>query len=519
MKRFLTMLLSFMLLFSTSVQAELILEYDGEEHIYEGNIYELYVNGEAVKTPLAPIIFNDRALVPIREIMEALGAQVEYYEETLGIYISREDTHILMAVGKNEVTVNGEDTNIPDGVVPKLIAPKGEFAKTMVPVRFISETLGFLVDFKDGKILISEPEEQPEKEPEEKPSEETKEEQEPIIPVTLQSVHCKQTGKTVKISVVSDEPIREYTQPILTEAGVLYLDIKGAFSVLPSQMEVRKGAVKSVRVGLHEEYVRIALDTEKMQDYQVRLSEDKKTLMIETLKKTEQTKEKIVVIDAGHGDHDGGTSKTYDDILYKEKDIALAIALQTAEILRENDVRVEMTRDDDSFLALTERSAFANELDAALFCSIHINSADSPAANGVEVFYSKTNNGTDYGLTSAEVAQKVLDNFLENTGARNRKVKTEQHVVTRTSIMPAVLVEVGFLSNEEEFRKMIDPEYQYLAAAGIATGIKQSLTEITVPVGGKITETDAKDLGDLLKQVKETTAKAVAEEIEEVEEE
>ena len=117
------------------------LEYDSGVHSYTGNLYDLFVDGKQVSTPLEPIIFNDRALVPVREVMEAMGAAVDYKDGN--ITITQHGISILMQIGNSTVTVSGEKKTIPDNVAPKLIAKQGESAKTMVPVRFISETLGY----------------------------------------------------------------------------------------------------------------------------------------------------------------------------------------------------------------------------------------------------------------------------------------------------------------------------------------------------------------------------------------
>lgn len=139
----------------SSVNA-MVLEYDGRLHEYDGSIYDLIVNNELLNPPLAPIIFNDRALVPVREIFEELGAEVDYNMDTRTVEISRADIDIIMTINDNVAYINGEPTVIPDGIAPKLISEFGGETKTMVPVRFISESIGLSVDFdfEHGAILI-----------------------------------------------------------------------------------------------------------------------------------------------------------------------------------------------------------------------------------------------------------------------------------------------------------------------------------------------------------------------------
>ncbi len=455
--------------------AAMLLEYDDGVHEYSGSVYKLYVNGKSIETPLEPIIFNDRALVPVREVFEAAGAKVNYNGETKGIYIEGNGIRLNMKIGSDKLSVNGEEKTFLDGVAPKLISKKGESAKTMVPVRFISETLGYEVNFTGSAIEINT----------EKQA------------VVLSDVYCKRSGDAVMISIKSNAEMKSVSKAEKTSSGVVYVDIKNSESKLPGSINVNKAAVKKIRVGVHDDYVRIALDTENLKSFSSKLSADKKTLMITTVKKAEQTaeKEKIVVIDAGHGGSDGGAGRDFDGEYKKEKDINLAVALKTVDILRSNGVKVEMTRTGDTYPTLTERSDYANSLDAAVFVSIHSNSASSESPNGIEVYYSEQNNSADYGTTSKELAGKILSALIAQTGAKNRKVKAENHVVTRTSQMPACLVEIGFITNDAEMRNLLNPDYQYKLASGVAEGIIKCLPKITVPSGDNANFTE-NDLGD-----------------------
>ena len=173
--------------------------------------------------------------------------------------------------------------------------------------------------------------------------------------------------------------------------------------------------------------------------------------------------------------------KEYSKMYPSKKDINLAVTKQVEKILTSNGVKVKLTRTGDTYPQLEERSAFANELNAAIFVSIHSNSATVESANGIEVFYASKNNSNDYGVKSQELADKILTAMITHTKANNRKVKTENHLVTRTSVMPAALVELGFVSNKAELKNLLDEEYQYSLASGIAEGIMKCLPKITIP--------------------------------------
>ena len=199
MKRILAFLFIFLLTAAAASAASLTLEYDGGTHVYNGNVYALSVNGTRLYPSLEPIIFNNRALVPLRDVFEAAGAKVNYNNSSRGIYIEGNGVRLLMQIGSDTVTINGKQQKFPDGIAPKLIAKKGASAKTMVPVRFISETLGYSVDFNGSSININTSYHAP----------------------TLNSIYCRQSGSSVVISVTADRAIGSVSEPNITPGGVL----------------------------------------------------------------------------------------------------------------------------------------------------------------------------------------------------------------------------------------------------------------------------------------------------------
>lgn len=499
LKRVFALLLAFMLL-AANAQAAMLLEYDGEQHNYTGAVYKLYVNGKAVSTPLAPIIFNDRALVPVREVFEAMGASVDYAPSSREITVSMTGKTVLLQINSQYAYVNGERKTLTDGVVPKLIAKAGESAKTMIPVRFASENLGMVVNFDaaNGAIRISDPSVYTE----------------PVAPApstpsaTVNSVNTSYSSDGVVITVGLSARAERFGELVMLDSGVLYCDIYGAdYSV--SNKTVDAGAVKAIRFGQHDGYARVAIDTAGATGYYKKVSSDMKTLTITVsgdgsaatpppaptptpaptvtpaatpTPEAHLTGEKIVVIDAGHGGTDPGASSTHDGVKYVEKNLNLTVAKKVRDILTANGVRVEMTRSGDTYPTLWERSALANKLGASMFVSIHSNAIENRAdVNGIMVFYSNTNNGTRYGLTSKKLATDIYKNMISYTNADERGVKTEQHVVTRTSEMPAVLVEMGFLTNAVEAANMANGGYQDKLASAIADAILADLPSVKIP--------------------------------------
>lgn len=177
----------------------------------------------------------------------------------------------------------------------------------------------------------------------------------------------------------------------------------------------------------------------------------------------------LVVLDPGHGGEADGAS--YSGV--KEKDLNLLIAAQAARLLEEAGVTVVMTRTDDSYVDLYERTDLANGLGADLFVSIHCNaSVEHDDATGIYTCaYSEDTNGW-------RLAQLLHQTMRQATGADDFGVEARPNLaVLRTSLMPASLVECGFMSTESELDMLVRPDYQAKLAQGIADGILAYLAQ------------------------------------------
>ena len=168
-----------------------------------------------------------------------------------------------------------------------------------------------------------------------------------------------------------------------------------------------------------------------------------------------------IIIDPGHGGKDPGTIGIGG---VQEKDIILPISLDVAEILRKQDIEVILTRDSDNFISLQGRTDMANDLNADLFVSIHANAINlsRPDVNGLETYYYKS------GRRLAEV---IHWSILNGVKIDNRNIRRARFYVLRHSNMPAVLVEVGFLTGAVDSSNLKDPNYRRQMAEAIARGI------------------------------------------------
>ena len=171
----------------------------------------------------------------------------------------------------------------------------------------------------------------------------------------------------------------------------------------------------------------------------------------------------LVVLDPGHGGVYNGAE--YGGV--KEKDLNLAIAARTAELLEEAGVTVRMTRTSDLDVDLYARSGLANTLGADLLVSVHCN-ANVDHDDALGVYTCAYSQGTE----SWRLAETLRETMLEATGAADFGMEERPNLaVLRTSLVPAALVECGFMSTPSELALLVQPEYQAKLARGIADGV------------------------------------------------
>jgi len=175
----------------------------------------------------------------------------------------------------------------------------------------------------------------------------------------------------------------------------------------------------------------------------------------------------LVMIDAGHGGADVGATRNGNH----EKDITLAMSLQLGRFLQQMGYAVAYTRTEDIEIDLEPRVAMADNANASVFVSIHVNSLDASSSevNGVETYHAP---GSSLGSSFANLVQQQI---IASTGANDRGVRSARfYVVTKTS-MPAILVETGFITSPSESSKLLNPIYQGKMAEAIAIGVDQFL--------------------------------------------
>lgn len=223
-------------------------------------------------------------------------------------------------------------------------------------------------------------------------------------------------------------------------------------------------AIDSVHISYVANSTLITVKTSKLQGYKI---SEKDGYLIVQIGDPRKIYKNIVVLDAGHGGKDHGATNRGT----KEKNINFQIIYTLAKQLfdsPESNVKAYWSRHDDTFISLSERACFASQVGADLFVSLHMNSAFRRSANGMEVYYSIDNNKTmSTGLSSRILAHRMHYRLNYDLSIPSRGVKKAGFYVIKHNTVPAILVELGFLSGTHDYSKLISSSYQKQAAQSI----------------------------------------------------
>ncbi|MCI8630687.1 MAG: hypothetical protein HFG67_00240 [Firmicutes bacterium] len=392
----------------------------------------LALDGAAVKTAekdVPPVIITPsgetagRTLVPARALFEAMGAEVKWINETQSVEITRNDLKVTLIIGSQTAIVNTEVKTLD---VPALIIDHDDdyYGSTMIPVRFAAEALGCDVKWEDSTrtVAVTSPEN---------------------INSGNQNPNRGDTGN------------RE-------EPGGNTNDIVSAGN-------------QTGNTGTPTGNGTVIIDGFEFPEY------DMNSLPLPS----ENAKTKLVAIDIGHGGRDAGSTghKGQADAI-DEKDLTLAVGLAVRDYLKSAGIPVYMIRETDEYIEVKEHAYMANNAGAELFVSIHINSSEYEAPNGTETHYytKKDEEGRSeyelYGIGSAEVAKTIQKEMIKALGTVNRGTKSSPElIVLNRTVMPAVLIEGAFLSNEKDFSMMKTQEFTERYGFACAKAIINSLNE------------------------------------------
>ena len=188
-----------------------------------------------------------------------------------------------------------------------------------------------------------------------------------------------------------------------------------------------------------------------------------------------QKRKAVIIIDPGHGGKDSGAIRIGG---HKEKELVLEVALKMLKwnkILLNNRYDIYLTRYTDTLISLSDRAKLAGVLRADLFISLHGNDANNPKAKGIEVFvHSSVKGKRENGKLAIKIATNIIKQLNEKLGYRSRGLKKANFQVLRQTIStcPSVLVELGFLSNQDDADYITKKESINAVALAILMSIK-----------------------------------------------
>lgn len=554
---------AFSLITATALAAEMNLIYDEVYHYYNEDDVFLEINGTPIETEeMPPVVIKDKTLVPVREVFEALGADVSWLNDTQQTKITYNGSEVLFTVGSPVVYMGRSKYAIPEtDPAPMIINDK-----TMVPIRIVATLLGFDVNWDKSRrtVMLTDEDYTP-------PAQDSPSESVSGSTGSVSKPENKPTGNTGSTSKPENKPTGNtdsnsgesviskifctksadgadliylaYTNPTnpviarYESPNRVVMDFDGAVFTADASVDFDGTFVKSVRGANHDDKSRIVLDIKSTQPnielmrsstgivIIVRMAVLKPSTKIgdlvngqiyvaPKLSEVDSSSENTVpdssennsssgsdrvdldtsgtvdtttnrsfdfssiIIDPGHGGHDSGALGGS----IKESNVNLAISLKVAEKLQNAGYNVIMTRSGDTYPTLQDRVDIASEKTngtiPAIFVSIHCNSFENPSTNGTQVYYHPD---SKYGTI---LAQNIYNANVAQTSLRPAQIHDGSHLfVIRKTLQPAALVETGFISNYSDREYISSSAGQEALANGIFTGIVQTLEQMKADKG------------------------------------
>ena len=396
------------------------------------------INEDSLKTDYSPYIKEGRTFVPIREITEKLGADVKWNGKDKSIKITLNGDVINMQIDNSKVTVNDKKIELDRAQAPQLALyskPRKE-TKTMVPLRFISETFGYNVDWNNDKVRAE--------------------------------ISTEKTNSIVEDNKNKDKKNKKKTQKSKNSK----VNSKSIFDDNFFQSNVEKKETKNIKNQINK-----GNEDKIFEEADLDLKEKKNRVIKD---KIEINGKLNIVIDPGHGGKDSG-AVAVDGYTY-EKDLNLLVAENLMEKLNENsEINARITRTRDEYIKLLDRASVSNDSNADLFLSIHFNSSDNSSAQGIEVLYASEKNVKIKDTVQKHFASCLQKALIRETGAVDRGIKnTPAIIVLNKTKNVSALVELGFLSNESDLENIKDPDYIDKLARGIYNGIEDYMNSYVI---------------------------------------
>ncbi|MBA4534875.1 N-acetylmuramoyl-L-alanine amidase family protein [Brevibacillus halotolerans] len=467
---------------------------DNREVILQLSSKKAYINGKAQTLEATPELINNRMLLPLRFVGEALGATVGWDNDSRTVIVNQPvQTQINgQSLPATEKVYHWEDKvllpvkTIADrlGVSQDELTAKASLKKvidstTVISLQDITDSIGTDVaewDEKRNEVVITRMNRLTDIEPQDESVQiQTRYKVSPTVSVLQNPYRIVMDFPEMELSnKMRDEENKEIVIDQRKESSSSDYSTSNMDS--PEKLELSDGAsndasisavsqqtqplIRSIRYSQYQDNpktVRVVVELNRSSKYQLVSTNDGVKLQLQA--KPQKTGY-LIVVDAGHGGHDVGAKGTVGNY---EKDFTLSVANRLVEYLKQHkEFQVIATRSTDTYLTLKERTDIANEIDADVFISVHANSFN-PETRGTETYY--------YNQNSLDLARVVHKHLLAATQFPDRKVKQNNFYVVKNTKMPAVLTETGFLTNQIENTQLMSPQFQDKVAKSLADAI------------------------------------------------
>ncbi|WP_025721199.1 N-acetylmuramoyl-L-alanine amidase [Paenibacillus sp. 1-18] len=461
---------------------------------------DLFLDGKRMEAPAdaKPEMVNGKVMVPLRVVGEQLGYQFKWEPQAYKISIQKNNTDMSMYVGRTSADVNGKTVSLD---APPVLRGNS----TMVPLRFVGEQMGLNVDWNNKsksvnlsqKATTSQTDQKADSQKTSTQNTTSKQTETALSPPKDQNAEKPKANKLLVQDITFEHEAlkislnKAITPKVSKMTGqdriVVDLPEASLASDFSKLFPVRKDGTRALTNSDSEDVqeirfapadgqnggVRVVIALNQARDYDLSTnSTGEITLQLRERSEnpvdtpTHVEERRIVVIDPGHGGKDPGAASVTGR---REKEFTLAVALKVQQLLQNDPaIQVIMTRNGDTYPTLDERPQLANDQQASVFVSIHGNSmpaSNNGKANGSETYYARQE--------SLSLATLMHKHLAAATGFKDNGIKVANHVVTRKSQMPAVLLECGYLSNPSNEAAMFTEEKQDMIAQGIVGGLKE----------------------------------------------
>ena len=451
----------------------------------------LVVDGNKVVCDVPPVISNSRTLVPARALFEHLDANVTWNEVLRQVIVTSDTTMIIFNIDSKVAYVSGE-------VFALDTAPVIVNDRTLIPVRFVSENLGYKVDWDNNTRTVTVKSPVSATKPQTSPDED-KTPSDPNAP-TVSRVVVSETEMDYTISVSISSKVTPKVMT-LSEPHRLIFDFYGVnMTCKDGKSKSYMSSIVETRWASHPDFTRVVVESLAKCQYTSRYSSGKYIIKIEkpvipseepstsTTPDVSVPKDApVVAIDAGHGGRDPGAvgRDSNGNIILYEKDISLKLAKKVKALLNAQGVSVVMTRESDKSLGDTQmkdlvaRANVANEAGASIFLSIHTNAYTNSEASGTCVLYAGLATNPGYGISGKTVAENIQKPLVEVTELQDRGVIPRPNIVVlKETVMPAVLVECAFISCPTDQKVLSNETKLDQMAKAMSDGIIKSLRDM-----------------------------------------